>query len=94
MGGFLFGKHSATVFNRKYVLYAIAHQRNPRSIPECFVYFGQPSGGFFFSKDFRTAACHGPFSLSLSALGPGVALALFSLFFRFGFFIATPIIDP
>jgi len=34
-------------------------------------YFGQPSGGFFPCSDLRTAACHGPFSLSTSGLGPG-----------------------
>jgi hypothetical protein len=88
------------VFNRKYALYAIAHKRNRIAAPACFVYFGQPSGGFFFSRDFRTAACHGPFSLSTSGLGPGADLGFagFLCFFFVvvilltfgGFAMATP----
>ena len=54
----------------------IAKNRPCRSDPS--FYFGQPSGGFFFCRDFLTAVCHGPFNLRMSGLGPGA---------DFGFFI-------
>jgi len=45
-------------------------------------HLGHPSGGFFFSSDFLTACCHGPFRLRTSGLGSGVAFG-FAGFFRF-----------
>jgi hypothetical protein len=45
-------------------------------------YFGQPSGGFFFRKDFFTASCQSESSLKTAAFGPGFAFGLAgSLFF-------------
>jgi hypothetical protein len=70
------------------------YQRNFPAIPANLIYFGQPSGGFFFCNDFLTASCHGPFSLRRSGLGPGVdrgfAVALrFALVFFIGFIISN-----
>jgi hypothetical protein len=39
-------------------------------------YFGHPSGGFFFCKDFFMADCQLPSSFKVSGLGPGVAPGL------------------
>ena len=60
---------------RKYVLYARRPQFLSLRSPLSF-YFDQPSGGFFLSKDFRTAACHGPVSFRRSGFGPGADFGL------------------
>jgi hypothetical protein len=40
------------------------------------VYFGHPSGGLFFFRDFFIAACQLPRIFRTSGLGPGLALGL------------------
>jgi hypothetical protein len=78
------------VFNRKYVLYAIAHKRNLSSVLALFCYFGQPSGGFFFSRERLTAFFQLPCSFSRSALGPGADFG----FARFLYFFLGIVIIP
>jgi hypothetical protein len=49
-------------------------------------YFGQPSGGFLFVRDFFIAACQLPLILRRSGFGPGVA-GLLGGVLSFGIFI-------
>jgi hypothetical protein len=49
-------------------------------------YFGQPSGGLRLASDRLTDRCQLPLSLSVSALGPGLALGTF-FFFIFGLYV-------
>jgi hypothetical protein len=43
-------------------------------------YFGQPSAGFFFDRDFFTRSFQFPVSFNLSAFGPGVAFLFLEWF--------------
>ena len=65
-------------------------KRHIFAILEHRLHFGQPSAGFFFDRDFFTRSFQLPFSLSRSALGPGVTFFLewFELFTAF-FFLFT-----
>jgi len=45
------------------------------------LYFGQPSAGFFFCRDFLIAARQSPLILSTSGFGPGMALPFLLAFF-------------
>jgi hypothetical protein len=60
---------------------------NARIAIQPHIYFGQPSGGFFFCSDCLTACCHGPFSFRTSGLGPGADAGRGGAL-RFAFFCA------
>jgi hypothetical protein len=71
-----------------YITQHAIHGKSRESTGNCRLsaYFGQPSGGFFFSNDFLIARFHSPDSLSMSGFGPVLADGRGGDFF-FAFFI-------
>jgi NAD(P)H-flavin reductase len=79
--------------NRKYVLYAMLDSETSAIVfPPLHFYFGQPSAGFCFCRDFFTESCHLPFNLRTSGLGPGLDFGLsgFGLVFLFTVSLLSP----